>query len=125
MNLSESYIERIKVLSGVLNESIDSNKYHYQVRDIGGDVFYKKLKDDDCWHFTTELDFYKNSNKENLIDWEKPEPKEKDKVKQFEINQDLNYKKNPIETYKRYLENICPSDFKIEIVGDYIKVTKD
>ena len=125
MNLSQSYRRRIKVLSGVLSESIDSSKYYYQVRDIGGDVFYKKIKDDDCWHFTTELDFYKNSNKENLIDWKKTETNNKDKFKQFEINQDLNYKKNPLETYKRYLENITPSDFKIEIVGDCIKVTKD
>ena len=125
MNLSESYIERIKLLSGVLSESVSMSQYNYQIRDIGGDVFYKKLKDDECWQFTSELDFCKNSNKDNVIDWIKPEANDKYKVKQVEIKQDLNYQKHPMETYKRYLENICPPNFKVEIVGNHIKVSKD
>ena len=124
MNLSESYIKRIKSLSGILLESDDVTQYEYQVRNIGGDVFYKRVKGEGIWSFTNELDFYKNSNLKNVIEWEKPEEPKGPKIRQVEVNQDLEYKKNELETYKRYVENVCPSNFKIEIVGDSIKISK-
>ena len=36
----------------------------------------------------------------------------------------LDYNKNPLEVYKIYFENISPSDFKVEIIDDFIKITK-
>lgn len=124
VNLSESYKKRIIHLSGILAESKGGTQYEYQVRNIGGDVFYKRIKGDEVWSFTDEVDFYKNSNSKNTVEWEEPKKKEAIKIRQIEVNQDLNYKKNPLETYKRYIENVCPSDFKIEIVGDSIKISK-
>jgi len=124
VNLSESYINRMKSLSGILSESDNLTQYEYQVRNIGGDVFYKRVKGEDVWSFTNELDFYKNSNSKNTISWEKPEEPKGIKIRQVEVNQDLDYKTNELETYKRYIENVCPSNFKIEIVGDSIKVSK-
>ncbi len=124
VNLSESYKKRIVQLSGVLSEAKSITKYEYQVRDIGGDVFYKKAIGENVWIFTDELDFCKNANRENTINWDKPESKERFKIRQIDIDQDLNYKKHPLETYKRYLENVCPSNFKVEIVGDSVKISE-
>jgi len=124
VNLSESYKKRIIHLSGILSESEGGNQYEYQIRNIGGDVFYKRVKGDGVWSFTDEVDFYKNSNSKNTVEWEEPKKKEGIKIRQIEVNQDLNYKKHPLETYKRYIENVCPSGFKIEIVGDSIKISK-
>ena len=124
MNLSESYINRIKRLSGILSESEGLSQYEYQVRNIGGDVFYRRTKGEDVWEFTNALNFYKNSNSKNTIEWEEPKKPKDIKVRQIEVDQSLDYEKHPIETYKRYIENVCPSDFKIEIVGDSIKISK-
>lgn len=45
-----------------------TKEYQYQLRDIGGsDVYYKRKKGDKLWSFTDEVDFYKNSNKKNII----------------------------------------------------------
>tara|TARA_B100000963_G_C22619323_1_gene669058 strand:+ start:719 stop:1096 length:378 start_codon:yes stop_codon:yes gene_type:complete len=124
VNLSESYKKRILHLSGILSESDVATKYEYQVRDIGGDSFYKRVKGEDEWSFTNELDFYKNSNSKNTVKWEKPEDPKGIKIRQIDINQDLSFAEHPTETYKRYIENICPSSFKVEIVDDYIKISK-
>ncbi len=124
MNLSESYINRIKCLSGILSESEGLSQYEYQVRNIGGDVFYKRSKGEDVWSFTNELDFYKNSNSKNIIEWKELKKPKDAKIRQVEVIQSLDYEKHPLETYKRYMENVCPSDFKIEIVGDSIKISK-
>jgi len=66
--LSESYKNRLKILSGILSES--SLEFEYQMRNIGVDTFYKRVVGEKIWEFTTELDFYKNSNKKNTIKWE-------------------------------------------------------
>ena len=122
MNLSESYKKRLKDLSGILEESKNKNKYEYQIRNIGGDVYYKRKEGSKVWEFIDELDFVKNSKKSNIVKWEKPKDKNAPKVKQIEIDQKLNYKKHPLETYKRYLENVCPSNFKIKIEDGQIKI---
>ena len=45
-----------------------TTEYQYQLRDIGGsDVYYKRKKGDKLWSFTDEVDFFKNSNKKNII----------------------------------------------------------
>jgi hypothetical protein len=122
VNLSESYKKRLQDLSGILEESKSKTKYEYQVRDIGGDTFYKRTKGGKIWSFTNELDYCKNSNSKNIIKWKEPKEKKSPKIRQIEIEQDLDYKKYPLETYKRYLENVCPSNFKIEIKDGYIKI---
>jgi hypothetical protein len=124
VNLSESYKGRMMQLSGILSEATNVIQYEYQVRDIGGDVFYKRASGEVVWHFTDELDFLKNSNTKNVINWKKPKDKESFKIKQIEVDQELNYKNNSLETYKRYLENVCPSTFKVEISGDSIKISE-
>lgn len=118
MNLTESYINRIKYLSGILSEQNKLNNYEYQIRHIGGDVFYKRKKGDKIWDFTDELDFYKNSNKNNILKWEDSNKKEK------KPTHNLDYTKNPLEVYKVYFENVCPPDFKVEISDDFIKISK-
>ena len=120
MKLSESYTNRIKFLSGIMLENDNLNNYEYQVRNIGGDVFYKRKKGDKKWQFIDEVEFYKNSTKKNLIKWEDKDSK-KNKTKEVK---NLDYNKNPLEFYKIYFENISPSDFKVEIVDDFIKITK-
>jgi hypothetical protein len=115
MNLSESYKKRLKFLSGLIEESSNKNEYEYQLRDIGGDVFYKRKKGEKKWLFTDEVDFYKNSKKGNIVKWEKSE-----KPKKNETSQNLNYKKDILKIYKSYYENLSPSDFKIKIDGDSI-----
>jgi hypothetical protein len=121
MKLSESYTNRIKFLSGIMLENDNLNNYEYQVRNIGGDVFYKRKKGDKKWQFIDEVEFYKNSTKKNLIKWEDKDSK-KNKTKEVKS---LDYNKNPLEVYKIYFENISPSDFKVEIVDDFIKITKN
>lgn len=56
--LSESYKNRLKTLSGILNEDeekLKENKieWEYQIRNIDGPVFYKRKKGDENWIFTT------------------------------------------------------------------------
>ena len=106
----------------ILNES-KKTEYEYQIRNIGGNIFYKKEKNTDVWTFTDETDFYKNSNSENTIEYSEPEKKKGAKIRQIEVNQDLDYKKNPLETYKRYIENVIPSNFSVDIVNGSIKIT--
>ena len=120
MKLSESYTNRIKFLSGIMLENDNLNNYDYQVRNIGGDVFYKRKKGDKKWQFIDEVEFYKNSTKKNLITWEDKDSK-KNKTKEVKS---LDYNKNPLEFYKIYFENISHYDFKVEIVDDFIKITK-
>ena len=68
----------------ILNEGKESCKY--QIRDIGGDVYYKKCKGDKKWIFTDEVDFLKNSKKSNIEKWEKPKEK-KSKIRQLDVPQ--------------------------------------
>lgn len=60
------------IIKQILGEEVKKTKWEYQVRDIGGsDVFYKRRKGFEKWSFTDEVDYYKNSNKNNRIYYEK------------------------------------------------------
>ena len=117
MHLSESYKERLKYLSGLINESKKNNDYEYQVRDIGGNVFYRREKGSKEWCFIDEIEFYKNSNKKNIVDWETPK-ENKSKSQKFKNN--IKPTKENLKIYKSYYENLSPSSFDIEIEGDSI-----
>ena len=94
----------------------DSKKIEYQIRDIGGPVYYKRMKGDD-WSFIDEAEFYKNSNRKNLVKWIDKKPKKGPKVRQVEVPNEM---KEKIDYLKIYYENLSPNDFKIEIEGDDI-----
>lgn len=109
--LSESYKNRLKILSGILNE--EKERFEYQIRDIGGDIFYKRILGEKKWKFTTDLDFYKNANKKNTIKWESKTEGETNKEEKFD---------DTLGFYKAYFKNISPSHFKITIKGDEIVI---
>lgn len=97
----------------------DSKKIEYQIRDIGGPVYYKRMKGDD-WSFIDDSEFYKNSNRNNLVKWVEKKPKKGPKVRQVEVPNEM---KEKIDYLKIYYENLSPNDFKIEIEGgDIIKI---
>jgi len=98
----------------IINEEKESCKY--QIRDIGGDVYYKKCKSNKKWIFTDEVDFLKNSKKSNIEKWEKPKEK-KSKIRQLDIPQK---KGNKLEYLKIYYTNLSPDDYEIKIEGDKI-----
>ena len=57
------------IIRGILlEEYLKHKKYEYQVRDIDGPVYYKRIKGDK-WSFTDEVDFYKNCDKSNIVKW--------------------------------------------------------
>jgi len=122
LNLSETYKSRLAVLGGILEEKKSRAEYEYQVRDIGGDTYYKREKGSKVWSFTNEVDFLKNSKKSNIVNWEKPKEKKGPKIRQIEVDQNINYKEHPLKVYKTYLENLCPSNFSVKIEDGYIKI---
>lgn len=78
MILSESYINRIKTLAGILSESKEGSKdkkieWEYQIRDIGGLVFYKRKKGEENWIFTDAEDFAENACNSKIVKWKKLE----------------------------------------------------
>jgi hypothetical protein len=91
--------------------SEDVKGCQYQVRDIGGDVFYKNCSKDKKWDFATELDFLKNSKQSNIIKWEKPKEKNS-KIIQLDIPQK---KGNKLEDLKIYYTNLSPDGYEIKI----------
>ena len=101
-------------LLDIINES--KNYCQYQIRDIGGDVYYKKCGKEKNWSFTDEIDFLKNSKKSNIVNWEKPKDK-KSKIRQEDIPQK---KGDKLEYLKVYYTNLSPDDYKIKIEDDKI-----
>ena len=71
MFLSESYKSRILFLAGIVSESKEDVQYEFQVRDIGGSVFYKRKKGDKLWNFIAAEEFAENSHKGKLLKWDK------------------------------------------------------
>jgi hypothetical protein len=68
----------MKTLAGILSESKDDSKdkkieWEYQIRDIGGLVFYKRKKGEDMWRFTDAEDFAENACNSKIIKWKKSE----------------------------------------------------
>jgi hypothetical protein len=105
----------------ILNEGKESCKY--QVRNIGGDVYYKKCKGDKnvyykkCkgdkkWMFTDEIDFVKNSNSKNTVEFVEKKPKKQPYVRQLEVPQK---KGDKLEYLKVYYTNVSPNDFDVSI----------
>jgi hypothetical protein len=95
------------------------NKVEYQIRDIGGPVYYKRMKGND-WSFIGESEFNKNSNRNNLVKWVEKKHKKGPKVRQVEVPTKI---KEKVDYLKVYYENLSPNDFKIEIEGgDIIKI---
>lgn len=89
------------------------------MRGIGGPVYYKRMKGDD-WVFIDELEFYKNSNKNNLVKWAEKKPPKPPYVRQVDVPNEMKVR---IDYLKVYYENLSPNDFKIEIEGkDIIKI---
>lgn len=101
-------------LLDIINES--KNYCQYQIRDIGGDVYYKKCGKEKNWSFTDEIDFLKNSKKSNIVNWEKPKDK-KSKIRQEDVSQK---KGDKLEYLKVYYTNLSPDDYKIKIEDDKI-----
>ncbi len=93
----------------LINEGVE--KCQYQVRDIGGDVFYKKCSGDKKWEFITEVDFLKNSNRNNTVKWEKSKEK-KSNIRQLDVPQK---KGNKLEDLKIYYTNLSPDGYEIKI----------
>ena len=71
MFLSESYKSRIQSLAGIIVESKKNTEYEFQVRDIGGPIFYKRKKGESVWEFISSEDFEKNCKKGKIINWNK------------------------------------------------------
>jgi len=101
----------------LLNEEKESCKY--QVRNIGGDVYYKKCKGDKQWIFTDEIDFVKNSNSKNTVEFVEKKPKKQPYVRQEDVPQK---KGDRLEYLKVYYTNLSPNDFNVSIKGDSIVI---
>jgi hypothetical protein len=71
MFLSESYKYRMQALAGIISEAKKDIEYEFQIRDIGGSVFYKRKKGERIWEFTSPEDFAENCQKGKLVKWEK------------------------------------------------------
>jgi hypothetical protein len=67
----------------------ESKKYEFQIRDIGGNVYYKRKKGNKIWEFTTEEDFIKNSNDDNVISWLKDVDIDTKKIKDKKLMKHL------------------------------------
>jgi hypothetical protein len=69
MILSEEYKYKMQKLAGIpINES-KGVEWEFQLRDIGGPVFYKRKKGKDEWQFISAEDFAENCHKGKLIKW--------------------------------------------------------
>ena len=100
----------------IINESKSGCKY--QIRDVGGDVFYKKCGPDKKWSFIDGVEFYKNSSNGNIEKWEKPKDK-KSKIRQMDVPQKGG---NKLEDLKIYYTNLSPSGYEVRIEGDKITI---
>lgn len=59
---------KIKIL---LRENLNKiSKFEYQIRDIGGPVYYKRKNGDNVWSFTDCEDYSKNANDKNIVKWQ-------------------------------------------------------
>ena len=62
-------------------------------------------------------EFYKNSNRNNTVEWKEKKAKKGPQVRQVEVPTEMTER---IDYVKIYYENLSPNDFKIEIEGDDI-----
>ena len=56
-------------LLDILNES-KKTEYEYQIRYIGGPVFYKREKGEDTWYFVDAEEFAENAHNSKIIKWD-------------------------------------------------------
>lgn len=70
MILSEEYKNKIKVLAGIPLSESKSVEWEFQLRDIGGPVFYKRKKEDKDWQFISAEEFAENCHSGRLVKWE-------------------------------------------------------
>jgi hypothetical protein len=68
MILSENYKKRLGELSGIKKENKDI-EWEYQIRIIDEPIFYKRIKGEEKWTFTTIKDFALNAHKHKIIEW--------------------------------------------------------
>lgn len=61
----------INIIRSILIEELRKTNWEFQVRNIDGPLYYKRLVGEKTWSFTDEVDFYKNSTKNNIIKWQK------------------------------------------------------
>lgn len=66
--LTESYRNKLLALAGI-NES-KTIEYEYQIRDIGGPVFYRRKKGDRDWNFISPEDFAEKACDSKIIKWD-------------------------------------------------------
>ena len=104
------------VIKKILLEEI--NKHQYQIRDIGGDTYYKKLKSDSDWVFTTKDDFEKNSNSGNVVKWKEKKLVKQPYVRQKEVPATM--KEGKLDYLMGYYENVSPNDYIIKNDGEDI-----
>jgi hypothetical protein len=101
---------RIKKL---LRENLsDADNFEYQVRDVGGPVYYKRKKGDDVWSFINEDEFLKNSDTKNTIKFVDKIPKKDPYVRQIDVPQEMD---DRLDYLKIYYTNISPNDFDVSI----------
>ena len=96
---------------------MEKEKCQYQIRNIGGDVYYKKCGKDKKWGFTDEVDFLKNSKKSNIVKWEEKKLKNQPKVRQLEVPQK---KGDKLEDLKIYYTNLSPNDYEVKVENGII-----
>lgn len=96
----------------------EKEKCQYQIRNIGGDVYYKKCGKDKFWSFTDEVDFLKNSKRSNIVKWEKPKDKGP-KIRQLEVPQK---KGDKLEDLKIYYTNLSPDNYEVKIEDGKITI---
>ena len=94
----------------------EASKVEYQVRDIGGPTYYKRHKGEK-WAFTDEVDFFKNSNRNNLVKWVEKKPKKGPFVRQVEVPQEDT---DTLKYLKVYYQNLSPNDYSVKIQGEEI-----
>ena len=109
------------VIRKILLEEV--SQYEYQVRDIGGDTYYKKQKGDKYWEFTTKDDFDAYATNKNTVKWVENKPPKPPYVRQVDVPTTMKGKDGKIKYLKDYFENLSPNDFKVEIDGKSIKIT--
>lgn len=108
--------ENQKIIRDILIE--ESQKVEYQVRDIGGPVYYKRYKGGK-WSFISETDFYKNSNRNNTVKWVEKKTKNQPKIKQIDVPQE---DVDRIDYLHVYYQNLTPKDCKIEKTDNCITI---
>lgn len=104
---------KIKIL---LRENL-SPKFEYQIRDIGGPVYYKRKTGDKIWSFTDSEDFSKNASDENTIEFIEKKPKKGPYVRQVEVPQEMDDK---LEYIKIYYTNLSPNETEVSIEDNNI-----